>query len=174
MNRCLLGEEEPDEILAGAEETLLKLGEARVKSRPASIPAQILQEYEGGINAFLDPSKRIKGISTGFAKLDEMTGGLHGGDLVILAARPSMGKTALALNIAQHVALKPEADGGDLLARNVEGVAAHPYALRRGPRRQPAIPRRLPDAGGAPQAEPRASTNWWKRRSTSTIPPAST
>src|SRR4029453_14641082 len=67
---------------------------------------QILQNYEGGINAFLDPSKRIKGISTGFAKLDEMTGGLHGGELVILAARPSMGKTALALNIAQHVALK--------------------------------------------------------------------
>src|SRR5205085_2313249 len=43
---------------------------------------------------------------TGFTKLDEYTGGLHGGDLCIIAARPSMGKTALALNIAQHVALK--------------------------------------------------------------------
>jgi len=105
MNRCLLGEEEPGEILAGAEETLLKLGDSRVKSGLIN-PAQILQEYEGGISAFLDPSKRIKGISTGFAKLDEMTGGLHGGDLVIVAARPSMGKTALALNIAQHVALR--------------------------------------------------------------------
>jgi replicative DNA helicase len=105
MNRALLGEEEPGEILAGAEETLLKLGDSRVKSGLIS-PAQILQEYEGGISAFLDPSKRIKGISTGFAKLDEMTGGLHGGDLVIIAARPSMGKTALALNIAQHVALR--------------------------------------------------------------------
>ncbi len=69
-------------------------------------PDQILQSYEGGINAFLDPSKRIKGISTGFTKFDEYTGGLHGGDLFILAARPSMGKTALALNIAQHVALR--------------------------------------------------------------------
>ena len=105
MNRCLLGEEEPSEILAGAEETLLKLGDSQVKSGLIS-PAQILQEYEGGISAFLDPSKRIKGISSGFAKLDEMTGGLHGGDLVIIAARPSMGKTALALNIAQHVALR--------------------------------------------------------------------
>jgi replicative DNA helicase len=105
MNRCLLGEEEPSEILAGAEETLLKLGDSQVKSGLIN-PAQILQEYEGGISAFLDPSKRIKGISTGFAKLDEMTGGLHGGDLVIIAARPSMGKTALALNIAQHVALR--------------------------------------------------------------------
>jgi replicative DNA helicase len=105
MNRCFLGEEHPDEILAGAEETLLKLGEARVKT--GLLDAQsILESYEGGINAFLDPSKRLKGISTGFAKLDEMTGGMHGGDLFILAARPSMGKTALALNIAQHVALR--------------------------------------------------------------------
>jgi replicative DNA helicase len=105
MQRCLMDEEEPDQILAGAEETLLKLGETRVKSGLLT-PHQILEDYDGGINAFLDPSKRIKGISTGFAKLDEMTGGLHGGDLVIVAARPSMGKTALALNIAQHVALK--------------------------------------------------------------------
>jgi replicative DNA helicase len=105
MNRCLLGEEEPGDILAGAEETLLKLGEARLKSGLLNA-SQILQDYEGGITAFLDPSKRIKGISTGFAKFDELTGGLHGGDLCIVAARPSMGKTALALNIAQHVALK--------------------------------------------------------------------
>jgi replicative DNA helicase len=105
MNRCLLGEEDPDQILAGAEETLLKLGEARVKAG-LQTPQQIVETYEGGISAFLDPSKRIKGVSTGFTKFDEYTGGMHPGDLVILAARPSMGKTALALNIAQHVALK--------------------------------------------------------------------
>src|SRR5208283_1174161 len=105
MQRCLMDEEEPEQILAGAEETLLKLGEARVKSGLLT-PGQILEGYEGGISAFLDPSKRIKGISTGFLKLDEMTGGLHGGDLVIVAAPPSMGKTALALNIAHHVALR--------------------------------------------------------------------
>jgi replicative DNA helicase len=105
INRCLLDADEPDEILAGAEETLLKLGEQRVKSGLMNAD-QILRDYEGGINAFLDPSKRIKGLSSGFTKLDEYTGGLHGGDLVIIAARPSMGKTALALNIAQHVSLK--------------------------------------------------------------------
>jgi len=69
-------------------------------------PAQIIDDYQGGLNAFLDPSKRIKGISSGFSKLDEMTGGMHAGELIILAARPSMGKTAFALNIAQHVATK--------------------------------------------------------------------
>src|SRR5436190_8946210 len=105
MNRCLTAEDEPSQILAGAEETLLKLGESQVKSGLMG-PAQIINEYQGGLNTFLDPSKRIKGISTGFTKLDEMTGGLHPGELIILAARPSMGKTALALNIAQHVATR--------------------------------------------------------------------
>jgi replicative DNA helicase len=106
IDRCIMGEEEPDEILASAEESLLKLGDSRTQDALAS-PQRILEQFEGGINAFLDPSKRIKGLSTGFLKLDDMTGGLHEGELVILAARPSMGKTALALNIAQHVAMHP-------------------------------------------------------------------
>ena len=105
INRAMMAEEAPEEILAGAEETLLKLGEAQVKSGLLT-PDEILQNYEGGISAFLDPSKRVKGVSTGFMKLDEYTGGLHGGEMFILAGRPSMGKTAFALNIAQHVALK--------------------------------------------------------------------
>jgi len=105
INRAMMAEEGPEEILAGAEETILKLGEEQVRSGLMN-PAQILEDYEGGINAFLDPSKRVKGVSTGFLKLDEYTGGLHGGDLFILAARPSMGKTAFALNIAQHIALR--------------------------------------------------------------------
>jgi replicative DNA helicase len=107
IDRCLIGEEEPDEILAGAEESLLKLGEARLGERLES-PATVIGKFPGGVNAFLDPSQRVSGLSTGFAKFDEMTGGLHGGELLILAARPSMGKTALALNIAQHVATHPQ------------------------------------------------------------------
>jgi replicative DNA helicase len=107
IDRCLIGEEEPDEILAGAEEALLKLGESRSGDQLQS-PSAIIDQFPGGINAFLDPSRRVSGLSTGFTKFDEMTGGLHGGELIILAARPSMGKTALALNIAQHVASHPK------------------------------------------------------------------
>src|SRR5258708_15042832 len=107
IDRCILGEEEPEQILSSAEENLLKLGESRAKDALAS-PDRIIREFEGGLNAFLDPSKRIKGIGTGFLKFDEMTGGLHPGELIIIAARPSMGKTALALNIAQHVAMNPQ------------------------------------------------------------------
>ncbi|HYV61490.1 MAG TPA: replicative DNA helicase, partial [Bryobacteraceae bacterium] len=107
IDRCLIGEEEPDKILASAEEGLLKLGEAGVNEQLSS-PASIVDRFPGGANAFLDPSQRVRGLSTGFAKFDEMTGGLHAGELIILAARPSMGKTALALNIAQHVATHPQ------------------------------------------------------------------
>ena len=45
-------------------------------------------------------------VETGFTKLDQMTGGLHASELVILAARPSMGKTAFAMNIAENVVMK--------------------------------------------------------------------
>ncbi|MEP6962474.1 MAG: replicative DNA helicase, partial [Acidobacteriota bacterium] len=107
IDRCLIGEEGPDEIIASAEESLVKLGESRTKDELAS-PASVIERFPGGVGAFLDPSQRVRGLSTGFAKFDEMTGGLNGGELVILAARPSMGKTALAMNIAQHVACHPQ------------------------------------------------------------------
>ncbi len=103
INRCMLGTEDPAEILAGAEESLLRLGDTNAKNDLVN-PRQILDDFEGGANTFLDPSKRVKGMSTGFVRFDEMTGGLHKGELFILAARPSMGKTALALNMAQYAA----------------------------------------------------------------------
>ncbi len=105
IDRAMLQEDTPDEILAGAEENLMRMGEARA-SNSLSSPARIIEEFQGGLNAFLDPSRRIKGVSTGLTKLDEMTGGLHAGELFILAARPAMGKTALALNMAQYVATR--------------------------------------------------------------------
>jgi replicative DNA helicase len=105
IDRCLMADEEPAEILANAEETLLKLGESNAKAGLAT-PGDIIEEYQGGLNAFLDPGKRIKGLSTGFKRFDELTGGLHAGELIIIAGRPSMGKTALALNVAQHAAAK--------------------------------------------------------------------
>jgi replicative DNA helicase len=107
INRCMIGEEEPDEILASAEESLLKLGEA-TSGQQLETTHDVLEKFPGGLSSFLDPSQRVSGLSTGFSKFDEMTGGMHGGELIILAARPSMGKTALALNIAQHVATHPQ------------------------------------------------------------------
>jgi len=107
IDRCVLAQEDAEEILASADETLLRLNDLRDRTALLT-PGEIIDSYEGGLNNFLDPSKRLKGLSTGYLKLDEMTGGLHPGELFILAARPSMGKTALALNIAQHVSTSPE------------------------------------------------------------------
>ena len=134
-------------------------------------PLEVIQDYEGGLNAFLDPSKRIKGISTGFTKLDEMTGGLHAGELIILAARPSMGKTALALNICWHVATRLfqpvaifslEMSQESLLTRMLCAAArVDSQRFRAG---------YLNERSGRSCAPRR--TRWWKRRSISTTPRA--
>jgi len=105
IGNCLGSSEDVDEILGKAEDMILKVGDARIRGGLAN-PRQIVEAFPGGINTFLDPSKRLRGLSTGFAKLDEMTTGLQPAELCVIAARPSMGKTALALNIAQHVAVK--------------------------------------------------------------------
>ena len=107
IERCMLGEDDPVQILSAAEESFLSLGEAQTKNTLASA-REVFDSAEGGINTFLDPSRRVRGVSTGFLKFDEMTGGFRPGELIILAARPAMGKTALALNIALHVATRRE------------------------------------------------------------------
>lgn len=103
MHRCYMGEEGPADIIQAAQSTLLGLSQAQAKDELVSA-AQVFERAEGGLDGFLDPSRRVQGTSTGFLRFDEMTGGLHGGELFILAARPAMGKTAMALNIALHVA----------------------------------------------------------------------
>jgi replicative DNA helicase len=90
-------------------ENLVREARRRAKSdeierRGLLSPVEIVEWFEGGINAFLDPSQRSKGLPTGYYGFDAMTLGLHRGDLVILAARPAQGKTALALNIAHNCA----------------------------------------------------------------------
>ncbi|MCC6391731.1 MAG: replicative DNA helicase [Bryobacterales bacterium] len=107
IDQCLAGNEDPENILARAGDELMKLGENR-QGAGLSTPREIIEGYDGGLNAFLDPSKRIQGISTGFLKYDEKTGGMRPGELIIIAARPAMGKTALVLNIAHHVATKAQ------------------------------------------------------------------
>lgn len=86
------------------EATRRKAQAKEIERRGLLSPVEIVEWFDGGISAFLDPSKRSPGLLTGFTRFDDMTLGLHGGELVILAARPAQGKTALALNIAVNVA----------------------------------------------------------------------
>jgi replicative DNA helicase len=90
INRCIAGERSKD-LSNSAEEILLALGAPQTDAGPQT-PEEILEDFPGGINTFLDPHSRKKGLETGFARLDELTGGLYPQDLVILAARPGVGK----------------------------------------------------------------------------------
>ena len=77
-------------------------------------------------------SDQFKSISTGIRDLDETITGLNRSDLILLAARPGMGKTSFALNIANHVAVKEKNEGSLFLAGNDQGAAGLPYAFHRG------------------------------------------
>jgi replicative DNA helicase len=104
MAECFDQAEPAEEILDRAEQSLFDLSERRMRSgfisvKDMELPATKLLEK------LYTEREMITGIASGFRDLDRLTSGLQSGDLVILAARPSMGKTALCLNIAQHVAL---------------------------------------------------------------------
>ncbi len=112
------------ELLETAEQNVFHIAEAgargaRVSSRCATRSRMrsrsCYQRYEN--------QGPLTGLATGFTDLDEMTAGLQPSDLIIVAARPSMGKTALAVNFAENAAMQKQEGGGDLLDGNV-GLAA--------------------------------------------------
>lgn len=105
MQRCFVGEEDPKKILEVAEDSFLRLGEAHSNDELISA-RDVIDATPGGLDAMLDPMSRVHGTGTGFYRYDTMTGGLHAGELIILAARPAMGKTALALNMALYIATR--------------------------------------------------------------------
>ena len=84
-----------------AEQSIFRLAESRVGNDAAELKVLLQETYE---RLQSHDGASITGLETGFADLDEKTSGIQDGDMVILAARPSMGKTALALNIAEHIA----------------------------------------------------------------------
>ncbi len=105
MAECFDQAEPAEEILDRAEQALFGLSEKRLRTgfisvKDMELPATKLLEK------LYTEREMITGVATGFRDLDRMTSGLQSSDLIILAARPSMGKTALCLNIAQQVALE--------------------------------------------------------------------
>ena len=104
-------DQEPDLILDEAESAIFAVADDRLKA--GFVPMRdLVKESFPKIEQLFEQKRLITGVPTGFVDLDEMTRGLQAGDLVIVAARPSMGKTSLVLNIAQHVATLPEQSVG--------------------------------------------------------------
>jgi replicative DNA helicase len=98
-------EQEPNQILDDAEQAIFAIAEDRVRAGFVSMRALAHASFET-IERAHEHKQLVTGVPSGFADLDELTAGFQPGDLVIIAARPSVGKTALALNVAQHVGTK--------------------------------------------------------------------
>ncbi len=105
MRRALEGPEETGEILDQAESAILAVGEDR--ERTGLMPVgEVFKKTYTSLDDLVERGRRITGLETGFTRLDDLTCGLQPSELILVAARPSMGKTALALSIAANVAIR--------------------------------------------------------------------
>jgi replicative DNA helicase len=98
-------EGEVDALLDEVERDILRISESRVQTQTTTIK-DLVKKAITTIEDFHQRQGMLTGVGTGFTDLDKMTSGLHGGEMVVIAARPSVGKTSLAMNIAEHVAIE--------------------------------------------------------------------
>jgi replicative DNA helicase len=105
LNRTYGAGADVDSVLDEAEHAIFEISQNKIK--PSFYPLKdIIKDSFRTIERLYERKELITGVPTGFTKLDEMTSGLQRSDLVIIAGRPSMGKTAFALNIAQYCAVE--------------------------------------------------------------------
>src|SRR5208282_4726362 len=98
-------EGEVDALLDEVERDVLRISESRVQGSVLTTK-ELVGKAIGTIENFFSRKGTLTGIGTGYADLDRMTDGLHSSEMIVIAARPSMGKTSLAMNIVEHVALE--------------------------------------------------------------------
>ncbi|MEO6741320.1 MAG: replicative DNA helicase [Chthoniobacteraceae bacterium] len=92
-------------LLDEVETKIFQIAKDRFKDKTASLKDMVMKAI-GDINKLYESRGKISGLSTGFKKLDQLTDGLHGAEMFVIAARPSMGKTAFAMNMAEHIAVE--------------------------------------------------------------------
>jgi replicative DNA helicase len=105
QEQALQAGDDADVILDRAESAIFQIAEDRVRAGLVGVKDLVRENFER-LERIFSEGRRITGLATGYHGLDNETAGLQPSELVILAARPSMGKTALALNIAENVALR--------------------------------------------------------------------
>jgi len=105
VEKSFTGGEEVDKILDFAQEQVLLVAQKNT-DHGFSSASELAHEVLDRIEKYYSNHNAITGVPTGFTKLDDMTGGFQKSDLIILAARPSMGKTAMALNMAYHACVE--------------------------------------------------------------------
>src|SRR5881394_2324931 len=104
VRRAYEEQDEVNNLLDEVEQRIFAVGEDRFKGQMLTMKDQVMEAIES-IEKLYERKGGITGISTGFVEFDRMTSGLHPSEMIVIAARPSMGKTALAMNIAEHVAI---------------------------------------------------------------------
>ena len=105
VSRVYNFEGEIDSLMDEVERDILRISEARVEGTSNNIK-ELVKRAINQIEDFHQRQGMLTGVGTGFTDLDKMTSGFHPGEMIVIAARPSMGKTSLAMNIAEHVALE--------------------------------------------------------------------
>lgn len=105
MARSYQDEEPAEEILQNVEKTIFDIASQQFHTGFTSI-SPVVGDVFKQIEELSNRKTPVTGLETGFADLDRMTAGLHPSDLIIVAARPGLGKTSLCLNIAEHVAIR--------------------------------------------------------------------
>jgi len=111
IEKCLRDRGDFAEIIDFAESSVFKVSESRGSQSFSSLE-QLINKNIDTLEARQGKSGGLSGLSTGYHRLDVLTSGLQKSDLIILAARPSMGKTAFALNIARNVAMEEQVPVG--------------------------------------------------------------
>src|SRR5947209_15317544 len=104
VRRAYEEQDEVNNLLDEVEQKIFAVGEDRFKGQILTMKDQVMEAIEA-IEKLYERKGGITGISSGFVEFDRMTSGLHPSEMIVIAARPSMGKTALAMNIAEHVAI---------------------------------------------------------------------
>src|SRR5438874_5421241 len=105
VRRAYEEQDEVNNLLDEVEQRIFAVGDDRFKGQMLSMKDQVMEAIEA-IEKLYERKGGITGISSGFIEFDRMTSGLHPAEMIVIAARPSMGKTALAMNIAEHVAIQ--------------------------------------------------------------------
>ncbi len=103
-NRCFEEQDDIDQLVDEAEQSIFEIAGNKSTTEFTALRTIIPESFKT-VEKLFERKELITGVPTGYSELDKMTAGLQPSDLIILAGRPSMGKTALALNIAQHAAL---------------------------------------------------------------------
>lgn len=103
--QCYRGDEEVEAILGRTEQSIINISQDRSSKGPVHIRTYLGQSVET-ISRLSETDEDVTGVPTGFIDIDKRTAGLHGSELILIAARPGMGKTSFAMNIAQNAAIQ--------------------------------------------------------------------